>query len=201
MKRLSCLCAGEKCLSCWRAGEKCVGRTSWPRFDRQLYASHQLGFGNTTMEDHKTGAGRSRPHRVAAARLKISMWLAALGMVSVAAVDAAAAPSFFVLQPVDGYTQSTVAALAGNGQVVVGASSKELVATAATKWEVANPSAPFRLPELSAGVRDTANAVSADGSVILGTAFPQAGGSKAVLWTNTGVQVVPPSSEGGVWDN
>ena len=195
MKRLACLCAGEKCLSCLRAGEKCVGRTSWPRFDRQLYASHQLGFGNTTMEDHKTGAGRSRPHRVAAARLKISMWLAALGMVSVAAVDAAAAPSFFVLQPVDGYTQSTVAALAGNGQVVVGASSKELVATAATKWEVANPSAPFRLPELSAGVSDRANAVSADGSVILGTAFPPGSASRAVLWTNTGVQPVPLSSE------
>lgn len=146
------------------------------------------------MEYHVIGAGGSWPNRVAAAGSKISMWLATVGIVGVAAVEAAAAPSFFVLPPVEGYAQSAVGALAGNGNVVVGTSSNEPSTTAATKWEVATPSAPSRLPQLSAGVPDKADAVSADGSAILGTAV-SAGRPRAVLWTNTGVQQVPLSSE------
>ena len=83
--------------------------------------------------------------------------------------------------------------------MVVGTSSNEPSTTAATKWEVATPSAPSRLPQLSAGVH-TAHAVSADGSAILGTAFP-AGPARAVLWTNTGVQQVPLSFEASPYPN
>lgn len=83
--------------------------------------------------------GGSWPNRVAAAGSKISMWLGTLGIVGVAAVKAAAAPSFFVLPPVGGSAQCAVGALAGNGNVVVGTSSNEPSTTAATKWEVATP--------------------------------------------------------------